>query len=332
MFLTVAFVAVAALAQAPSSQAAKPAPLPKPPNASTGGASQVSYSSATLNATIDPHGTETSYYFQYGSTAAYGAQTPTTPAGAGTVAIPVSQSISGLQPGSEYHYRVVAASAAGTTMGRDRILTTKHVRLKFEVAKAPRLTAFGDPLSISGSLTGTGAANHAVVLQASQFPFLGGFGNIGSPQTTNATGGFSFQVTGLSQNTQLRVATLDTVPAYSPVVSVRVAVRVTLHVHAKRNGFARFYGAVTPAEVGAPVAFQLLRPGRGPLTVGGTTARKGSAGSARFNGVAFIRHGLGGSYRAYVKITSGRHAPGYSRTVAVRSAPAPVRAHGRRHP
>lgn len=327
MFLSAAILLATSLATPLASQASKTT-TPKPPSASTSGASQLSYTSATLNATVNPHGSETSYYFQYGPTTAYGAQTATASVGTGVSGVRVSQAISGLQVGSACHYRVVAVSAAGTTPGQDRLFTTKSVPLKFELPKTPRMAPFGTSMSITGSLAGTGAANHEVVLQASQFPFLGGFANIGAPQVTNANGQFAFQVTGLSQNTHLRVATLDTRPIYSPTVNVDVAVRVTLHARAtRRKGYVKLYGTVSPSVPGASIAFQLLRPGRGPLTVSGTTAKRSSASAASFSATIFVPHGRGGMYRAFVKAPDGSHAPGYSHAVSLRAAPTPAKAH-----
>ncbi len=313
----------ASMAAPLASQATKTAPTPKPPSASTGGTAQLSYSSATLDATINPHGGETTYYFQYGPTNAFGAQTPPVAVGAGTVGVPVSQTISGLTAGVAYHYRVVASSAAGPTVGRERAFTTKSVPLKFELPRTPRQTVFGNPISISGSLTGSAAAGHEVILQANQFPFVGGFADVGSPQTTNSAGQFAFQVAGLSQNTQLRVTTLDPRPLRSAVVVVRVGVRVTLHARrTARKGYVRLFGSVTPAIAGAPVAFQLLRAGRGPVTIGGTVVKKRRATTSSFSAVIYIPHNRGGLYRAYLKVTDNSHAPGASRGVVLRGAPA----------
>lgn len=317
---------VATLALPLASLAAKPAPAPKPPSASTGGALALTYSSGTLTATVNPHGVETTYYFQYGPTTAYGAQTPTASVGSGTDGVHLEQVISGLQVGNEYHYRVVAVSSAGTTTGQDRVFNTRSVPLRFELPTTPRLAVFGIPLAISGSLTGTGGADREVALQASQFPFLGSFENIGSPQLTNAAGSFTFKVNGLSQNTHLRVMVLGTRPIYSPVVNVRVALRVTLHARVtNRPGYVHLYGTVTPAATGAPVALQLQRLGRGPLTMGGAVVRRSANGVGRFSAIVFIRHGLGGDYRAFVKASDDRYAPSNSREVLVHSAPASVR-------
>jgi hypothetical protein len=317
--------AAAALPLAPQAK-----PL-KPPSASTGGVAQRTYNSATLNASVNPHGSETSYYFQYGTTAGYGAQTVTTAVGTGTASIPVSQTITGLQTGAGYHYRVVAVSAAGTIAGRDRVFSTRSVALKFELPRTPRVALFGSAITISGALTGTGAAGHELALQASQFPFLSGFATLGAPLASDGEGRFSFRVSGLSQNTQLRVSTLDPAPLRSPVVRVNVAPKVVVHVRATHTaGLVRFYGSVAPALVGTSVAFQLLRGGSGPHTVGAATLVKGNRTSAHFTALVFVKHGLGGRYRAYVR-ASARYAAGASRSVKVRAAPAAVKAHRRHH-
>jgi len=54
------------------------------PTVTTAGAKQVSYGSATLDGSVDPKGSNTSYYFQYGPTSAYGGQSTIADAGAGT--------------------------------------------------------------------------------------------------------------------------------------------------------------------------------------------------------------------------------------------------------
>lgn len=88
----------------------------------------MSGSGATLNATVNPQRSATSYWFQYGSSTAYGAQTPTASAGSGTQPTDVSSAVSGLSPLSEYHYRVVASNCngcqAGTAYGADQPFTT----------------------------------------------------------------------------------------------------------------------------------------------------------------------------------------------------------------
>ena len=78
--------------------------------------------------TVNPNAKETSYLFEYGETTSYGAETTETSAGSGSVAAPVTAVLSGLDPGTEYHYRVLATTCggcpAGTHEGTDATFTT----------------------------------------------------------------------------------------------------------------------------------------------------------------------------------------------------------------
>jgi hypothetical protein len=56
----------------------------------------VTFSSAILYGYVDGHGQLTNYVFQYGTSSAYGAQSPLAPAGDGTITIEVSQAVAGL--------------------------------------------------------------------------------------------------------------------------------------------------------------------------------------------------------------------------------------------
>jgi len=302
-------------------------PAAKPPTVSTGAATQVSDSSATLGGAVNPHGAESTCYFQYGPTIAYGAQTPTAAVGSGTVQVKVSQAIAGLQLGTAYHYRLVAMTSAGAIVdGQDHTFTTKKIPLKLKLAKLLGPVTYGSRFTIEGALSGTGNGNHEVVLQSNPFPFLGSFANLTAPVLTSATGGFSLSVAGLTQNTELRVSTLETPSISSPAMTVHVAVKVTLHARPTgRKGYVRLYGTITPALVGAPVAFQFLRPGLGPATTAGTLVRRGTSRVGRFSSVVFVHHGRGGSYRALVRVTNGELVSGYSSAVLIHSAPAPVR-------
>jgi hypothetical protein len=78
---------------------------------------------ATLNGTVNPQGVEVeSCEFEYGTETSYGLTAPcaTLPAGTGTNPIPVDADVTGLTPGTLYHFRVVATNADGRTVGADR--------------------------------------------------------------------------------------------------------------------------------------------------------------------------------------------------------------------
>ena len=308
---------LAALVLARQAGALKPAPPAKPPAVSTGSATDVSDSTVGLTGMIDPRGLEASCYFQYGLTTAYGAQTPTAGAGAGTTRVKVTQALSGLQLGTTYHYRLVATSSAGTSVGVDRTFTTKQVPLKFVITSVPKVATFGRPFSLTGTLSGTGGANQEVVLEANPFPYLGNYASLGKPAMTNSAGDFSIPVPGLSQTTELRVSTTDVLPTYGPSLTVRVAAIVAIRAYATgRTGFVGIKGTVRPSEPGAPVELQLVRSGRGSVKVGSATARGDAGGVSRFSALVETRRT--GHYRAEVKVTNGRQVSAFSSSVFLR--------------
>ena len=93
------------------------------PEAITGTATDLTETAgdATLNGTINPGGEAlTSCQFEYGTEASYGATTPCVPTpGAGSNTEAVHANVSGLQPGTLYHFRLNAGNANGTRPGAD---------------------------------------------------------------------------------------------------------------------------------------------------------------------------------------------------------------------
>jgi Fibronectin type III domain len=95
-----------------------------PPSASTGPVTAVGPTSATVTGSVNPNGAATGWYVEYGKSTTYGSKTASKSAGSGTSSTAVSASLTGLAPGTTYHYRVVATSSAGTTRGQDGIFST----------------------------------------------------------------------------------------------------------------------------------------------------------------------------------------------------------------
>jgi hypothetical protein len=97
------------------------------PTTTTNSASKITGRSAQLKGTVNPNGSSTTYYFQWGTTTAYGNTTPSQSAGSGTSDIAVSANLSGLAPHTYYHYRLVASNSGGTSYGTDMTFSTKNV-------------------------------------------------------------------------------------------------------------------------------------------------------------------------------------------------------------
>ncbi len=115
---------------------------PGPPTVTTGSASGVTNNAVTLGGTARANGAETTLTFEYGETTAYGSTIAASPATInGFTPTPASATLGGLDPGTTYHFRLVAANANGTTEGADQTFTTA----------AP-------PVAVTGTATGITSA------------------------------------------------------------------------------------------------------------------------------------------------------------------------------
>ena len=100
---------------------------PLPPDVETFNATAIGTTSAGLQGEINPNNLETTYRFDYGPTGAYGFSIPVPERSAGDDGSPlvVIESIGGLTPDTEYHFRLVATNDEGTTFGPDRTFRTR---------------------------------------------------------------------------------------------------------------------------------------------------------------------------------------------------------------
>jgi hypothetical protein len=344
-----------------SSQATTAGPskgaIPGRPLVSTGGVNHVTSTSAVLAGSVNPRTLATTYYFQYGPTAAYGSQTTPSSLAAGTVTVKVSKPVTGILVG--YHYRLVATNADGTSLGHDHVLSpTKATKPGFTLPKLFQPTPLGGSFLLKGTLTGAGNVSRQIVLQGTPYPYTAPYTNIGAPILTGAGGVFAFRVPSLTTSTKFRVSRVGTPALYSLVVPETVSVRVTLKVRSSaRKGLVRLYGTVTPAAVGARVFFQLekapkgeknaaapqtekpIRPEKpvkggnsgksgkpeekGPtfVTKFNTIAKRGTKTVSRFSAV--VNLSTTGHYRAFVQIPPGAVVSGHSSSLLLHAAPNP---------
>jgi len=122
MKLKLGIVAAAMLAGALI--AASTAAAASSPTVQTGSASHVKEFSAVLGGSVNPDGQATSYGFQWGPTNAYGVTGAFRTIRSGRTFVAVLQTATNLNPGSVYHYRLIAVNGLGTTVGRDRTFKT----------------------------------------------------------------------------------------------------------------------------------------------------------------------------------------------------------------
>jgi hypothetical protein len=96
---------------------------PIAPTATTGTASGVGATTATLNGTLNPNGQQTAAEFDYGLTISYGT-TVAIGTFTGTTVQAVSANLTGLTPSTGYHFRLSATNASGTGAGLDQVFAT----------------------------------------------------------------------------------------------------------------------------------------------------------------------------------------------------------------
>jgi uncharacterized protein (TIGR02145 family) len=95
------------------------------PVATSSAATAVTNTTATINGSVNANGSTTTVSFEYGTTFLYGSEAAATPATAsGITPVTVTSALTGLVPGQQYHFRVKAVSAGGTTYGSDLTFTT----------------------------------------------------------------------------------------------------------------------------------------------------------------------------------------------------------------
>jgi phosphodiesterase/alkaline phosphatase D-like protein len=104
--------------------------------------SNLTKSSATLKASVEPKGFDTSYRFEYGPTNAYGTSVPIPDgdAGSSTGSVVVSAPISGLSADTTYHWRIVVSNENGSVTLPDQLFVS-YGPVKAETVGSPIRTA-----------------------------------------------------------------------------------------------------------------------------------------------------------------------------------------------
>ncbi|HET9651417.1 MAG TPA: hypothetical protein VFP36_04475, partial [Usitatibacter sp.] len=121
------------------------------PAATTGAATNVTASGATLNGSAAPDGAETTVAFDFGATTSYGGSIAASPSPIPATAksTSIAGSVGALACGTTYHYRVKAVNSVGTTFGADQAFSTAACPV---TASAPLATT-----GIAASITASSA-------------------------------------------------------------------------------------------------------------------------------------------------------------------------------
>lgn len=98
-----------------------------PPVVVTHQATDITATSATAHGTVDPEGSATQGYIEWGTTTQYGNTTPLRSIGNGFEPVAISANLTGLTSGTTYHFRVVGFNPFGLTIGGDRTLSLIHI-------------------------------------------------------------------------------------------------------------------------------------------------------------------------------------------------------------
>ena len=105
------------------------APAVKAPEVDTKSATAVTTSSARLHGSVNPGGAATNYWFEYSTDSLLGSvlveATDSTSVGSGQNEIEVEANISGLNPDTNYYFRIVARNSVGTVVGDKMSFKTK---------------------------------------------------------------------------------------------------------------------------------------------------------------------------------------------------------------
>ncbi len=177
------------------------------PTAATVAATEIERTSATIGGNINPRGSATSYWFEYGTTNALGAATTVRSAGSSNTTQAVSVEIDDLEPATQYYFRVNAQNDFGTVNGSilsfttDGPVATDEPDVEIEAASAVAAR--------SATLHGTVAPNGATTtywFEYSTDTLIGSVLGTATPEQTvagtAASAAASAQISGLSPNTK----------------------------------------------------------------------------------------------------------------------------------
>jgi uncharacterized protein (TIGR02145 family) len=140
------------------------------PSADTMTATNLQYSTATINGSVNPNYLATTVSFEWGTTAIYGntitiTQNPIS----GSTSQNVSADISGLSTGTDYHFRIKAINEMGTTFSDDLMFTTLAPITDVE-GNVYNIQTIGNQIWMTENLKTTKYSNAATITYGLYYP------------------------------------------------------------------------------------------------------------------------------------------------------------------
>jgi hypothetical protein len=127
----------------------------------TGSATAIGVTTATLNGSANPNGNAASGYFEYGLTTSYGVRTPVVSLGSGSVTLAIgSGAVSALTCNTTYHFRADVTTAMGTATGSDTTFRTGACSPIATTGSASGISAAGATLNGSVNPNGTAVSGY----------------------------------------------------------------------------------------------------------------------------------------------------------------------------
>jgi hypothetical protein len=218
-------------------------------------ASAMTTTGVTLNGTLNPNSSATSFHFEYGTDTSYGTSTPSTDAGAGAADQPVTADLTGLVAGTTYHYRLVADNGTGGVQhGADGVFST-----------APGTPVSATEVSVFGA-TLNGVVNPHGGAATYHFDY----------GTTTAYGRSTPETDGGSGNTDLAISEVS--GRLTPGTTYHVRLVVTINGQTTTSDDATFAtGAMPVAAASDPTGVTTTQ-----ATLAGTVDTYGKEGTYRF--------------------------------------------------
>jgi hypothetical protein len=193
------------------------------PSVTTGSASGLSATGATLGGTVSSNGAASTVTFEYGLTTGYGstATAAESPLASSASAASVSASITGLTCGTTYHYRVKAVNSVNRSNGSDATFSTGTCQTNAVCGTAASAASSIVP---SGNLCTAGTAGQVSSSQGQYSWTCSGIGagtnaSCTAPWATNAgTGSGSLSISG--NNWTVSSASFAATPTATPPAGV----------------------------------------------------------------------------------------------------------------